>query len=93
MVNKLKGKYKGLPGIQYEVENFSYNGFMGQSLPGKAPYKAKFIRWTSDPGVGVFLCSDGEQRLIPTFALVGDHSGLPNQYLRHKVYFGSPSHS
>jgi hypothetical protein len=93
MVNKGKQRYKGFPGKKYEVENFSYNGFMGQRLPGKALYKAKFIRWTSDPGVGAFICSDGKERLIPTFALVGDHSGLPEQDFRHKVFFGSPSHS
>ena len=79
--------------ITFEVGNFTYNGFCGQHLPGKAPYTATFIRWTDDPGVAIFLCSDGKERLIPTFAIIGDTSGLPKQDYSNKVYFGSPSHS
>jgi len=80
-------------GITFEVKNFTYNGFMGQYLPGKAPYTATFVEWTNDPGVAVFQCSDGQERLIPTFAVLGDPSGLPEQDYTNKVYFGSPSHS
>jgi hypothetical protein len=79
--------------VTFEVENFSYDGFGGQHLPGKAPYMATFIEWTRDPGVGSFMCSDGRKRLIPTFALIGDKSALPKQDYRHKVYFGDASHS
>ena len=79
--------------ITFEVENFTYNGFVGRHLPGKASYTATFVEWTDDPGVATFLCSDGKERLIPTFALIGDQSGLPKQDYSNKVYFGSWSHS
>ena len=74
----------------FEVKNFTYNGFMGQDLPGKAPYTATFIEWTNDPGVARCSCSDGEERLIPSFALLGERSSLPDQDMSNKVYFGSP---
>jgi len=79
--------------LTFEVNNFAYNGFMGQHLPGKAPYTATFIKWTRDPGVAECLCSDGKVRLIPSFALQGDRSRLPEQSMEHKIYFGLPSHS
>lgn len=79
--------------LTFKVRNFTYNGFMGQKLPGEAPYSATFVEWTNDPGVANFRCSDSKERLIPTFALIGDQSGLPEQDYTHKVYFGSPSHS
>jgi len=79
--------------ITFEVVHFTYNGFYGQPLPGKAPYTATFVEWTNDPGVATFLCSDGKERLIPTFALIGDQSGLPKQDMRNKVNFGPKSHS
>ena len=77
----------------FEVRNFTYNGFMGQNLPGKAPYTATFIEWTDDPGVARCSCSDGEERLIPSFAFLGDRSTLPNQDMSNRVFFGRPSHS
>ena len=52
-----------------KVRNFEYSGFMGQTLGGYTPYTAEFKNWTDDPGVAVFTCSDGEDRLIPTFAI------------------------
>ncbi len=79
--------------LTFGVENFSYNGVMGQRLPGIAPYTATFVGWTNDPGVATFKCSDGQERLIPTFAIIGDQSRLPRQYYTHKVYFGAPSQS
>lgn len=79
--------------LTFEVRNFEYNGVAGRYLPGNAPYKATFVEWTKDPGVAIFRCSDGQERLIPTFALIGDRNELPEQDYRNKVYFGSPSHS
>lgn len=61
----------------FEVQNFSYNGFTSELSKGIASYTATFIEWSKDPGVGVFQCSDGKKRLIPTFALIGDYSSLP----------------
>lgn len=79
-----------------KVKNFSYNGFMGKLLDGHASYEAKFKSWTNDPGVMVCSCSDGKDRLIPTFALEKDPSEyIPKQKYtgKGKVMFGSPSHS
>lgn len=56
---------------EYKVRNFTYNGFGGMLQPGDAPYTVSLIRWTLDPGVGLFQCSDGKERLIPTFAVIG----------------------
>lgn len=80
---------------EFEVKNFVYNGFSGKSLPGMASYKAKFLNWTADPGIARFRCSDGDLRLIPTFALKDLNSGdLPTQtYGNNKVIFGVPSRS
>ena len=77
----------------FEVRNFTYNGFMGQNLPGQAPYTATFIEWTTDPGVARCSCSDGRERLIPSFAFLGDLSTLPDQDMSNKVLFGGSSHS
>jgi len=78
----------------YEIKNFSYNGFTGRSLEGMAPYTAKFKEWTNDPGIGRFECSDGEKRLVPSFAITNMTDVLPKQtYEGGKQYFGAPSHS
>lgn len=64
----------------YKVQNFSYNSFYGELLPNMASYRAQFKRWTNDPGIGVFECSDGKERLLPTFALKGlKESPLPER--------------
>lgn len=78
----------------YLVQHFSYNGFCGTLLKGIAPYMAKFKKWTRDPGIARFECSDHITRLIPTFALKGlkQHS-LPKQDMTNKVIIGPPSHS
>lgn len=56
----------------YEIEEFTYNGFYGDSNPEVImPYQAKFKEWTQDPGIAIFECTDGEERYIPTFAVVG----------------------
>lgn len=55
---------------EYEVFEFDYNGFYGQCNESVImPYTATFQEWTADPGIGKFICSDAEVRLIPTFAL------------------------
>jgi len=88
------GRENGMKKHSYEVDNFEYNGFCGKILKGIAPYEVIFKKWTSDPGVGVFECSDNEERLIPTFAIRKfDMNSLPEQSMNSKVYFGLPSHS
>lgn len=78
----------------YKVQNFSYNGFMGELLPNMTSYQAKFKEWTNDPGIGVFECSDGKERLIPTFALKElKEYPLPEQDMSKKVMFGAAAHS
>jgi len=89
----LKAIHEPIPKETYKVRNFDYNGFYGRTLQGMASYEAKFSRWTNDPGIGVFECSDGKERLIPTFALIGNTSELPEQDMSNKVMFGTPSHS
>ena len=78
-----------------EVQNFSYNGFCGRTLKGKASYTAEFKEWTADPGIAICICSDGEERLIPSFALIGfDYSKHPQQFNEGKeFYIGKPCHS
>lgn len=76
----------------FTVQNFSYNGFCGKLLKGLAPYTAKFTKWTNDPGVGLFKCSDKKDRLIPTFAIIGKCND-PKQDMSKKVIFGAPSSS
>ena len=78
----------------YKVQNFSYNGFCGKLMLGMTSYQAKFKKWTNDPGVGIFGCSDGKERLMPTFALKGlkEHP-LPEQDMSKKVMFGAAAHS
>ncbi len=77
----------------YNVKNFTYNGFFGKLLGGETSYTAEFEEWTTDPGVAKCRCSDGEERLIPTFALVGlVRKELPKQ-IETGVLFGAPSQS
>ena len=54
-----------------EIRKFKYNGFSGRINSGLAKYTAEFKEWTQDPGVAVCACSDGKERLIPSFAFVG----------------------
>lgn len=81
----------GFP-FPYNVENFEYNGFMGKTLPGFAPYTATFVEWSTDLGVAKMSCSDGQDRLIPTFAL-GTEIFLPKSNREESVLFGAPSSS
>lgn len=84
---------------RFSVEKFSYNGFFVKLLGETAPYTVTFVKWANDPGVGVFDCSDGEQRYIPTIALNGDLSTLPEptwksaDELGVPAIFGNPSSS
>lgn len=78
--------------VEFAVDNFTYDGFGVRGQPGRAPYKAKFVKWTNDPGVAECQCSDGKKRLIPSCQLVGEKSSLPEQK-KTGVVFGMPSHS
>lgn len=53
----------------YKVKNFTYNGFFGKTEEGFTEYTAIFKEWTKDPGIAIFSCSDGKERMIPTFAI------------------------
>ena len=78
------------------VKNFVYNGFCGQDRPGFAPYQAAFITWTNDPGIIRVACSDGKERLVPSFALP-DLDREAHPYVKipedRKMIFGYPSSS
>lgn len=78
--------------LTFEVENFVYNGFIVQSKKGKAKYTATFKEWTNDPGIALYACSDGKDRLIPSCCLIGDGK-LPKQEYTNKVLFGKKSTS
>jgi hypothetical protein len=82
------------------VQNFIYNGFFVQLLPNKTKYTVNsLINWTQDPGIGLFLCSDKKERLIPSCCLSKDF--LLTQKKRPKlnpfkgkgVLFGEPAKS
>lgn len=80
--------------MTYQVENFTYNGFSGQSKKVITKYTATFNSWTNDPGIMLCNCSDGEQRLIPTFALINySQENHPIQSKDNNVLFGQSSHS
>ncbi len=77
----------------FKVRKFEYNGFSGKTIPGLTPYTAEFKKWTSDPGVALWTCSDGGERLIPTFAIVGKMpSNIPKQP-KTGVLFGTSCES
>lgn len=79
-----------------KIQNFLYNGFMGQSLEGEANYTATFKEWTNDPGIAVCICSDGIERRIPTFAFIDIKSiNLPKQHYKDGIpdMFSHPSNS
>ena len=57
--------------MKSKVTNFKYNGFFVQPLEGYAKYElTELVEWTNDPGVGIFKCTDGRKRLIPTCEIV-----------------------
>jgi hypothetical protein len=85
---------------KYQVQNFTYNGFYVTSRMGIASYKVeKLINWTKDSGIGLFLCSDKKERLIPTCQLSREFlNELPPQPKLEPlkgdgVLFGTPSNS
>ena len=49
--------------------NFEYNGFSGKELPESPGYTGRFVKWTDDPGIVLLSCSDGKERLVPTYAI------------------------
>ena len=85
------------------VNSFGYNGvFVSLESDKCMLYTAKFVRWTDDPGIGLFECSDGKNRLIPSCALIEPEGKsrkelmdmLPKQtYEEGKVMFGTPNSS
>lgn len=77
------------------VKHFRYDGFMGRLTGGYADYTAEFKGWTEDPGICLCVCSDGEERCIPTYALEGfNASDFPKQNNEGKVgYIGPSCHS
>jgi hypothetical protein len=81
-----------------KIRKFFYGGFMGKLEEGYTSYTVtSFIEWTRDPGVGLFECSDGEKRLIPSFAFIENwreiRDLIPEQDMTNKVYFGVPCKS
>lgn len=82
--------------MAHKVKNFTYNGFMGQEKKGYAPYKATFVKWTEDPGIMLMKCSDGKERLVPSFA-IPRMKGIPKPPVFEKgskvFYWGLPSSS
>lgn len=81
-----------------KIRRFLYNGFHGQLCRGKTRYSVtSFIEWTKDPGIGIFKCSDGKRRLIPSFAFIECWKEIkhliPEQDMTNKVYFGTPCKS
>ena len=73
------------------VERFRYNGFCGEGMaPEDAGYTAKFVRWTIDPGIGIFICSDGKYRLIPTYAVKGFKHTDAEPQAETGLLFGGP---
>ena len=83
----------------YQVTKFEYNGFAGSGDETVVmSYNARFKAWTGDPGVAVMTCSDGEERLIPTFAMRYSFLTLPNDMTRveksgQTTFFGAASKS
>ena len=82
--------------MSFEVEQFTYNGFMVSTNNKKlikTNYTADFIKWTEDPGIAECQCSDGKIRYIPSCCLIGNKESLPKQTYKHKILFGTPTTS
>lgn len=56
--------------MEHKVRRFTYDGFGGHLRKGYTNYTiVALVRWTLDPGVGEFECSDGQIRMLPSFAI------------------------
>lgn len=86
----------------YRILNFTYDGFGGRLTQGYADYTAVFKEWTTDPGIALMACSDGQERRIPGWAIEGwNKDSAPEQDMTEakqmvKAYgghIGQPSHS
>jgi hypothetical protein len=83
----------------FGVRNFEYDGLFLSLHGGEASYRADFLGWTEDPGIGRFQCSDGKIRLIPSICLMGlGYRLLPPQPPLERlnmgiVHIGIPSRS
>ena len=76
-----------------KVRSFTYNGFFGNIEEGYTPYEDTFKEWNPDPGIAICACSDGRERMIPTFALEpSEGKSFPKQE-RTGVIFGAPCKS
>jgi len=54
----------------YSVEDYRYNGYTVTPISGFKSFQVKkLLKWTNDPGIGLFLCSDKKVRLIPSCQL------------------------
>jgi len=63
----------------YDVFKFDYDGFNGNVDEDHIMhYRAGFLGWTGESGIGMFECSDGKIRAIPTFAIKHGKEILPN---------------
>ena len=74
---------------EYDVYEFTYNGLMGTVEETLADYTAQFKCWTPDPGICKCECSDGIERLIPTFALCDFSRNDVEEQSKTGIIFGS----
>ena len=77
--------------VSFRVKQFYYNGFhVGVDNDVFVPYTANFVRWTEDPGIALFSCSDGKKRLIPSCALYTFSDITIVEALPEQVYADGP---
>lgn len=81
----------------YKIEKFKYNGFMVQPMKGYYNFTVvSLVRWTDDPGIGLFVCSDNKKRLIPSCCITKEFletqpkSPKLNPFEGKGVLFGTP---
>lgn len=55
----------------FKIKKFKYNGFYGSLKEGFIKENARFLRWSTDPGVAVMLLNSGKTLFVPTFAIPG----------------------
>lgn len=77
------------------IENFTYNGVFVIPKPGFAKWWIlEFIKWSNDPGIAIFRCSDGKDRYIPTCQISTKlNSTLSKQAIFKRVIIGAASNS